>query len=85
MEDLRSDPVQGMIENDGDARQLEKEQRRSPRRRKDGLDAWIWIAASFGGEKRERHTHSKASLESNHGPIFLAIVYFTISGAVFGC
>jgi hypothetical protein len=54
-----------MIEDDDDARPLEKEERRSPRRRKDGLDAWIWIAALLGGEKRERHTQarSKASLE----------------------
>jgi hypothetical protein len=45
-----------MIEDDDDARPLEKEERRSPRRRKDGLDAWIWIAALLGGEKRETHT-----------------------------
>jgi hypothetical protein len=43
-----------MIEDDDDARPLEKEERRSPRRRK---DAWIWIAALLGGEKRERDTH----------------------------
>lgn len=27
-------------------------------------------------ERRERHTHSKASLENNHGPIFLAVVVY---------
>lgn len=71
-----------MIEDDDDARPLEKEERRSPRRRKDGLDAWIWIAALLGGEKRERHTqaHSKASLENNHGPIFLAVVDYFRAG-----
>ena len=83
MEDLRSDPVQGMIEDDGDARPLEKEQRRSPRRRKAGLDLDRGVVRRR--EERERDTHSKASLENNHGPIFLAIVYFTISGPVFGC